>query len=96
MEIARLVGLVLGAAWLGWTLYRHVGVYLARGRVLAVTAPVLARLIALVGVVAAMAAPSPATWSALGAAIVVARLPEGATPGGRVTGRQQRFARVTR
>lgn len=72
MEIARVVGLVLGAAWLVWTLYRHVGVYLARGRVLAVTAPVLARVVALVGLVAALAAPGLATWSAAGAAIAIA------------------------
>lgn len=72
MEIARVVGLVLGAAWLVWTLYRHVGVYLVRGRVLAVTAPVLAPVVALVGLVVALAAPGLATWSALGAAIVIA------------------------
>ena len=68
MEIARVVGLVLTATWLGWTLYRHVGVYLARGRVLAVTAPVLARIVALAGLVVALAAPSRATWSAAGVA----------------------------
>ncbi|HUG88070.1 MAG TPA: hypothetical protein VMP42_04820 [Actinomycetota bacterium] len=72
MEIARVVGLVLTAAWLVWTLYRHVGTYLARGRVLAVTAPVLARIVTLAGLGVALAAPSRATWSSAGTALGLA------------------------
>jgi hypothetical protein len=72
VEIARVVGLVLTAGWLGWNLYRHVGTYLVRGRVIAVTAPVLARILALAGLAAALAAPSGATWSVAGIAAAMA------------------------
>lgn len=67
MQIARVAALALAATWLAWTLYRHLVVYVVRGRVLAVTAPILARVSALAGLVVALAAPSPAAWVAAGA-----------------------------
>jgi hypothetical protein len=74
VELARVVALVVAAAWLAWNLYRHVAVYAGRGRVIAVTPPVLARILALAGLGAALAAPSPSLWSvaAVAAAAAVA------------------------
>lgn len=59
--IIRVAALVVVSAWLAWNLYRHVAVYLVRGRVLPLTDHVLAKLIAGVGAVVALAAPSLAT-----------------------------------
>lgn len=62
--MARSLGLALtvaAAVWLGWTIYRHVAVYLFRGRIVVVTDRVFGDLVLAGGVIGIASVPFP-TW----------------------------------
>lgn len=54
------VAATLFAVWLGWSIYRHVAVYLLRGRVVAITDRVLGNLILGAGGIGVVLSPFPA------------------------------------
>jgi hypothetical protein len=58
-RLLRTVAVSVFAVWLGWNLYRHVLVYLLRGRVVVVTDRVLGNLILGVGGIAVLLSPFP-------------------------------------
>jgi hypothetical protein len=57
--------------WLAWNIYRHVAVYLLRGRVLAITDRVLGNLVLGAGGIAVVLSPFPANWALLAGVLVV-------------------------
>lgn len=56
----RTLALIAFALWLGWNLYRHLAVYLVRGRVVVLTDRVLGNLIFGFGGIAVILSPFPA------------------------------------
>jgi hypothetical protein len=71
-RIARTVALVATAMWLGWNLYRHLLVYLVRGRLVVGTPRVIANLLFAAGLLVVLAAPSVPTIAGVAVAAAAA------------------------
>jgi hypothetical protein len=59
-QIIRVLALIAFSLWLGWNTYRHLAVYLLRGRVVVLTDRALGNLILGVGGIAVILSPFPA------------------------------------
>ena len=70
LQVIRTLALVVFGAWLGWNLYRHLAVYLLRGRIVALTDRVLGNLALGVGGIAVVLTPFPADAVVLTAVLV--------------------------
>src|ERR687892_233909 len=70
LQVIRTLALVVFGAWLGWNLYRHLAVYLLRGRIVALTDRVLGNLALGVGGIAVILTPFPADAVVLTAVLV--------------------------
>jgi hypothetical protein len=68
-EAVRTLVLILFAVWLGWNLYRHLAVYLVRGRVVVLTDRVLGNLVLGLGGIAVILSPFPADAMVLAAVL---------------------------
>jgi hypothetical protein len=72
-QAIRILALILFAVWLLWHIYRHLAVYLVRGRVVVLTDRVLGNLVLGLGGIAVVLSPFPADAVVL-AAILAADL----------------------
>jgi hypothetical protein len=68
----RTVALVATSAWLAWNLYRHLLVYLVRGRIVVATPEVTGNVLIAAGVAIALTAPSVVTVVVVAVAAVAA------------------------
>ncbi|HEV8683557.1 MAG TPA: hypothetical protein VGS09_12415 [Actinomycetota bacterium] len=68
-RILRSVAVTIVAVWLAWNVYRHVAVYLIRGRVLVITDRVLGNLVLGAGGIGVLLSPFPADIVLLAAAL---------------------------
>lgn len=71
-RIVRTVAIVATATWLGWNLYRHLLVYLVRGRLVVGTPRVIANLLIAGGLLVVLVAPSSATVASMAVAAAAA------------------------
>ena len=70
-QAIRILALVVFGAWLGWNLYRHLGVYLVRGRIVVLSDRVLGNLALGVGGIAVVLSPFPVDAVVLAAVLAV-------------------------
>jgi hypothetical protein len=68
-QAIRTLVLIVFAVWLGWNLYRHLAVYLVRGRVVVLTDRVLGNLVLGLGGIAVILSPFPADAMVLAAVL---------------------------
>jgi hypothetical protein len=59
-RVLSTIAITLFAIWLGWNFYRHVAVYLVRGRVVVVTDRLLGNLVLGAGGIGVVMSPFPA------------------------------------
>jgi hypothetical protein len=68
-RVFRGVAITIVSVWLAWNVYRHVAVYLLRGRVLVITDRVLGNLVLGAGGIAVVLSPFPADLVLLAAVL---------------------------